>query len=366
MSIATLYDVHGNLPALEAVLAEIPDDATIVVGGDVVAGGTHPSETLERLRGLGDRVVWIRGNADRELKPGRAGPRAGRTCSTATRAALTDEQIEFLYAQPLDGADRRVLFCHATPRNDLDIFTERTPEERLVEIFAGVDADVVVCGHTHMQFERSIAGKRVINSGSVGMPYEDEPGAYWTLDLEHRRTDYDGASPSERSRDDVLAHFTDTWPLTSCRSAASGGRTGSTGRSSSRARAIARAPSQSAQSSSRTASRLKIVSSKHGSQKRPVIRLERRVDRGAELAVPRESLPPLGEDEYYSFQLVGLAVEEEGGRVLGRVRDVLDYPANDVLELDTGLSLPLVEACVRKVDLESGRIVVAQGFADLP
>ena len=111
---------------------------------------------------------------------------------------------------------------------------------------------------------------------------------------------------------------------------------------------------------------LKIVSSKQGSQQRPVIRLERRVDRGAELAVPRESLPPLGEDEYYSFQLVGLAVEEEGGRVLGRVRDVLDYPANDVLELDTGLSLPLVEACVRKVDLESGRIVVAQGFADSP
>jgi 16S rRNA processing protein RimM len=111
---------------------------------------------------------------------------------------------------------------------------------------------------------------------------------------------------------------------------------------------------------------MKIVSSKHGSQKRPVIRLERRVDRGAELAVPRESLPPLGEDEYYSFQLVGLAVEEEGGRVLGHVRDVLDYPANDVLELDTGLSLPLVEACVRKVDLESGRIVVAQGFADSP
>jgi 16S rRNA processing protein RimM len=111
---------------------------------------------------------------------------------------------------------------------------------------------------------------------------------------------------------------------------------------------------------------VKIVASKRGSQNRPVIRLERRVDRGAELAVPRESLPPLGEDEYYSFQLVGLAVEEEGGRVLGHVRDVLDYPANDVLELDTGLSLPLVEACVRKVDLESGRIVVAQGFADSP
>ena len=103
----------------------------------------------------------------------------------------------------------RVLFCHATPRNDVDIFTERTPEERLVEIFAGVGADVVVCGHTHMQFERSIAGKRVINSGSVGMPYENEPGAYWTLDLEHRRTDYEGASPSEHTRDEVLAQFTE-------------------------------------------------------------------------------------------------------------------------------------------------------------
>ena len=86
--------------------------------------------------------------------------------------------------------------------------------------------------------------------------------------------------------------------------------------------------------------------------------------RGATLAVPREALPPLGEDEYYSFQLVGLEVEEEGGRVLGRVKDVLDYPANDVLELDSGVSLPLVEACVRQVDLEGGRIVVSRGFAE--
>jgi putative phosphoesterase len=208
MRVATLYDVHGNLPALEAVLAEIPDDATIVVGGDVVAGGTHPSETLERLRGLGDRVVWIRGNADRELKPGEPAL-APAGLLDATRVALTGEQIDFLYAQPLTAQIDRVLFCHATPRNDLDIFTERTPEDRLVEIFAGVDADVVVCGHTHMQFERTIAGKRVLNSGSVGMPYENEPGAYWMLDLEHRRTDYDGAVPSEPSRDDVLAQFTE-------------------------------------------------------------------------------------------------------------------------------------------------------------
>jgi len=208
MSIATLYDVHGNLPALEAVLAEIPEEATIVVGGDVVAGGAQPSETLERLRALGDRVVWIRGNADRELMPGEPGL-APAGMLDATREALTREQIEFLHALPPTAQIDRVLFCHATPRNDVDIFTERTPEERLVEIFIDVGADVVVCGHTHMQFERTIAGKRVINSGSVGMPYEDEPGAYWTLDLEHRRTEYEGASAPGQSRDDVLVQFTE-------------------------------------------------------------------------------------------------------------------------------------------------------------
>ena len=107
-----------------------------------------------------------------------------------------------------------------------------------------------------------------------------------------------------------------------------------------------------------------IVVSKRGSGKRPVIKLDRPVERGATLAVPREALPELGEDEYYSFQLVGLVVEEEGGRVLGRVKEVLDYPANDVLELDTGTMLPLVEACVRQVDLEGGRILVSVGFAE--
>jgi 16S rRNA processing protein RimM len=107
----------------------------------------------------------------------------------------------------------------------------------------------------------------------------------------------------------------------------------------------------------------KVVTSKRGAQGRPVIRLDRRVERGATLAVPRQALPALGEDEYYSFQLVGLEVEEEGGRMLGRVAKVLDYPANDVLELDSGVFLPLVGACVQKVDLESGRIVVSAGFA---
>jgi putative phosphoesterase len=204
VSVATLYDIHGNLTALEAVLAEIPDDATIVVGGDVVAGGAQPAETLERLRGLGDRVLWLRGNADRELmpdEPGLAPPGA----LDATRAALGDEQIRFLHGLPPSVRLGRVLYCHASPRNDVDIFTDRTPEEEIAHLFAGVDADVVVCGHTHVQFERAIAGVRVINSGSVGASYEDEPGACWTLDLEHRRTRFEGAVTPPQRREEWLA-----------------------------------------------------------------------------------------------------------------------------------------------------------------
>jgi 16S rRNA processing protein RimM len=105
-----------------------------------------------------------------------------------------------------------------------------------------------------------------------------------------------------------------------------------------------------------------VVASKR-SGGRPVIRLDREAPRGAELAVPRSELPPTAEGEFYEFQLVGLAVEEEGGRALGRVTAVQPGVANDVLELDSGLALPLVEACVRAVDLEGGRILVAQGFA---
>jgi 16S rRNA processing protein RimM len=112
--------------------------------------------------------------------------------------------------------------------------------------------------------------------------------------------------------------------------------------------------------------RAEVVVSKRGSGGRPVIRLDHNAPRGAELTVPREALPPTAEGEYYAFQLVGLEVEEEGGRVLGRVAQVAAGVANDVLELDSGLALPLVEACVREVDLGRGRIVVAAGFAPAP
>ena len=106
----------------------------------------------------------------------------------------------------------------------------------------------------------------------------------------------------------------------------------------------------------------KVVGSKR-SRGRPVIRLDRDAPRGAELAVPREELPPPGEGEFYAFELVGLEVAEEGGRALGRVAAVQPGVANDVLELDSGELLPLVDACVLQVDLEARRILVAQGFA---
>jgi len=205
--IAALYDIHGNLAALEAVLAEVPDDATIVVGGDICAGGEQPSETLVRLRGLGDRVAWLRGNADRELYPGEQGLAPPEFLEQA-RSKLSEEEIEFLHDLPETQLVDDVLYCHASPRNDLDIFTERTPEDRIAFLFEGLDVPTVVCGHTHTQYERRVGGVRVVNAGSVGAPYEDEPGAYWLLDLVHSRTPYDGAE-LKASREEAVAEFTE-------------------------------------------------------------------------------------------------------------------------------------------------------------
>lgn len=111
---------------------------------------------------------------------------------------------------------------------------------------------------------------------------------------------------------------------------------------------------------------VKVKASKRGSGGRPVIRLEREVPRGAELTVRKDELPSPGAGEYYAFQLIGLRVEEEGGRALGRVAEVTPGVANDVLELDSGLALPLVEACVLRIELDRGLIVIAAGFAGPP
>jgi putative phosphoesterase len=205
LRIAALYDIHGNLPALEAVLAEVDADV-VVVGGDTVAG-PWPSETLERLRSLDGDVRFICGNADREVyeeKQGLAPPEV----MEFVRERLSPEQLEFLRSLPLTVSVGRVLFCHATPRNDEEIFTRDSPDERWAAALAGVDADVVVCGHTHVQFDRRIGDVRLVNAGSVGMPYEERPGAYWALlgpDIELRRTPYEPG-------DVVATGWPEEWP----------------------------------------------------------------------------------------------------------------------------------------------------------
>jgi putative phosphoesterase len=191
LRLAALYDIHGNVAALEAVLAEVDADV-IVVGGDFVAG-PWPAETYERLRALDGDVRFIRGNADRQVveeEPGRAPPEL----MDFVRRRLSDDAFSFLRSLPLTETIDRVLFCHATPRSDEEIFTRVSPEESWREALGGVDADIVVCGHTHIQFDRHIGDIRLVNAGSVGMPYEHEPGAYWALldgdDVELRRTVY--------------------------------------------------------------------------------------------------------------------------------------------------------------------------------
>lgn len=212
MRVAALYDIHGNLPALDAVLGEVEREGVdeIVVGGDVVPG-PMAVETIDRLLDLAVPVRFIRGNGEREMLARRAGVETGRV-PEPYRAAMqwVAEQLRpsdelMLYGWPattrmeIEGIGR-VLFCHATPRNDTDIFTRLTADEVIAPVFANFDADVVVCGHTHMQFDRRLGDVRIINAGSVGMPF-GEPGAYWLVlgaEASLRRTTYDRADAAAR------------------------------------------------------------------------------------------------------------------------------------------------------------------------
>jgi len=206
MSVAALYDIHGNLPALDAVLREVRLAGVdrIVVGGDVLPG-PMPREMLKRLLDLEIPTQFIHGNGDRVVRLQMQGaepaevPEAFRDLIRWNAQQLRPEDREILASWPLtqtlaiDGLGA-VLFCHATPRNDTEIFVSTTAEERLAPVFAGVTAPIVVCGHSHMQFDRTVGSIRVLNAGSVGMPFEEPRGAYWLLlgpDVQFRRTDYD-------------------------------------------------------------------------------------------------------------------------------------------------------------------------------
>jgi putative phosphoesterase len=214
MRVAAIYDIHGNLPALEAVLEEIrrAEVDLVVVGGDVLPG-PMPGETLTCLWDLELPIKLIQGNGDREVLAQRAGVETGaipekyREVMLWVAQELQTEQEQWIASWPktirveIPGLGE-VLFCHATPRNDTDLFTRLTPEDRLLPIFESLDVSLVVCGHTHMQFDRVIGKIRVVNAGSVGMPFAG-PGADWLLlgpDVQLRHTSYDLAEAAERIR----------------------------------------------------------------------------------------------------------------------------------------------------------------------
>jgi len=214
LRIAALYDIHGNLPALEAVLEEVKQAGVdaILVGGDVLPG-PMPRECLELLGATGIQTEFIHGNGESaaldSLRGGTmaAVPEPFRPWITWSARDLTTEQAEALATWPLTtrlDVDEigETMFCHATPRNDTEIFTRLTPDDRAWMLFAGIDAHVAVCGHTHMQFDRTVGSLRVVNAGSVGMPFAD-PGAYWLLlgpDVQLRRTSYDLDAAAARIR----------------------------------------------------------------------------------------------------------------------------------------------------------------------
>jgi predicted phosphodiesterase len=214
MRVAAIYDIHGNLPALEAVLQDIRHAGVdeVVVGGDVVPGPL-PRETLACLLGLNVPARFIRGNGEAAVLAEMAGTGASNV-PEPSRGILrwVAQQLDAEHGQLLAGWPPtlrvhipglgEVLFCHATPRSDTEIFTRLTPKDRVLPAFAGVDVPLVVCGHTHMQFDRNIGATRVVNAGSVGMPY-GEPSAYWLLlgpGVELRHTSYDLAAAAERIR----------------------------------------------------------------------------------------------------------------------------------------------------------------------
>lgn len=214
MRVAALYDIHGNLPALEAVLDEVDrcDVDLMVVGGDVVPG-PMPRQVLDLLFAVNAPTRFIRGNCELAVlahvacMPSRVLPE-----QAVEAIAWTAEQLESNDLRAFDSWARtarvcvdgigEVVFCHATPRDEDEIFTCRTPEGLLVPLFVGLGASMVVCGHTHMQFDRMVGGMHVVNAGSVGMPF-GSPGADWLLldgGVHLRHTAYDLQAAADRVR----------------------------------------------------------------------------------------------------------------------------------------------------------------------
>jgi predicted phosphodiesterase len=235
--VAVLADIHGNLPALDAVLADVDAAGadTIVLLGDI-ALGPMPAQTLARLNALGDRAVWVHGNCEREMitvfdggtLPGPNGPAAeGAAALIGTEHRDRLDGLPLTVAIDIAGLGP-TLFCHASPRRDDEMLLVDSPPQRWAAALREVAESTVVLGHTHMHFDRLAGGHRVINAGSVGMPY-GEPGAAWALlgpDVTLRTTHYDTADAARHiggskypdapgwAAEYVLQHHSDTEALT--------------------------------------------------------------------------------------------------------------------------------------------------------
>jgi putative phosphoesterase len=208
VDVLALYDIHGNIDALEAVLADPraqgPD--VVIVGGDAVPG-PFAAATLARLEALSVPVRWIRGNGEREVAEavGAATPAdddlASRTAAI-TAAELGDARAQALGGLPLTLELDGVVYCHASPRRDDEMLTRLSPEERWADALGEVDATVVVGGHTHQQDDRVVGGVRFVNAGSVGLPYEGDGAARWLWVAdgvpELRQTTYDAYAAGAR------------------------------------------------------------------------------------------------------------------------------------------------------------------------
>lgn len=203
---AVLSDVHGNAVALEAVLSDVSELAPdlVVFGGDLT-WGSQPEETLALVHSLSPAALFVRGNAERALLEPSAEPTERErwifehhSQEAMTFLATFAERISV----SIDGLGA-VLFCHGSPRSDEECVTPKTPAKRIRAMTAGIAEQVLVTAHTHIQFDRRIAGVRSINAGSVGMPYEGRHGAYWAVlgpDVELRRTEYSIKRAAERYR----------------------------------------------------------------------------------------------------------------------------------------------------------------------
>jgi predicted phosphodiesterase len=206
MNVLALYDIHGNIDALEAVLADprAANPDVVLIGGDAVPG-PFAQATLDRLAALDAR--WIRGNGEREVAEAVTAPAPADDDLVAVTAKLTATEIgdaaaSAFSALPLTLELDGVLYCHATPRRDDEMVTRISTPERWAEVLGGVTAAVVVAGHTHQHDDREVGGVRFVNAGSVGLPYEGDGAARWLWVAdgvpEARQTVYDAAAAGTR------------------------------------------------------------------------------------------------------------------------------------------------------------------------